>query len=626
MLSGPKTHEVNVLSNAMNTIYRPFAAAAGGDIKIKKAAAASLYGMQRTLQDAFSMAGKAMKDGPINDGSKTLLRAAEVDQKLALLHRSAEVSDDLGFKAAVGTVDMLHRIANNPLFNWPSKLLTGSDEFFKTMVSRMEYNSQTMLKAIDASVGSDKPLQETFERMLKDNWETAFDAKTGAIKDESLLAAAKDVTFQTDLEGAAKAFGDFVNEVPVMRVFFPFVKTGHNIMVYAGSHVPLLNRALSEYKAVMAGGDEYAKAVWKGREAYGRLLVAGGGMLAVNGAITGNGPPDPDQKKIWLQNNQPRSLNLTKLSGGAIKGEKGKDKFLDYSRIEPFGQILSAIADLHDMVTTGQMSEDRAQYMAGYLTYAIASNFTNKSYMQGVVPLGQALTPGWQGLQTLSTLPVSTLNNFIPLSGLRRTFSNMLTPYMQEYNSQVDRILYQASGGLAPLASPMYDWLTGEKIQAVGGGINALMPLASTDRGGNKVRDALEDIEYDSSVIMKSLTGIKLNRQQRSRLQQLMGESGLQKELEDWVTKPTFKEAVNDFKQRLRNGERVYKENELFYSHITKTINAYRDSAVEQLKVENPELVQQQLENRINKLSQRAGQGTPAPQINLNNIVSMPLK
>ena len=592
MLSGPKTHEINLLSNAINTIYRPIAAATGGDLAVKRAAAASFYGFHRTLQESFRIASVAMKDGPINDGDKAFQRAAEANEKLLLLQRSAEVSGDDNFRHAVGFLGILKDLAENPVFSWPSKLLTTSDEFFKTMLSRMEYNSQTMMRAIEESSGSSDPTKEIFERMLKADIDKNFDPKTGKILNTDLLDVAREATFQTDLEGPARAFASMIEQIPVLRVFFPFVKTGHNILVYTATHVPKLNGLLAEHKAVMNGTDEYAKAVYRGREAYGTALLAAGGIGGLMGIVVGNGPPDPNERKIWASNHQQRSIDLTKLSLGRIKGENGKHKFMDIGRLEPFGSLMVAAADLAAMVQAGQLSEDRAAYLRGYLTYAIASNFTGKSYMQGLVPLGQALTPGWHGLKTLESLPLQTGNNFIPLSGARRSLANALSPYTQEFNSEVDRLLYQGSGGLIRTGSPTYDYITGEKVQALSGGVNALMPVASTDRGGNKVKDALERIEFDNSFIIKSLSGVKLNAHQRSRLQQLMGESGMQKEIQAWVTHPEFEPAVQSFQARLNNGERVYKENQPFYNYIVQIMSRYRDSAVQQIKQEFPELNQ----------------------------------
>jgi hypothetical protein len=265
------------------------------------------------------------------------------------------------------------------------------------------------------------------------------------------------------------------------------------------------------------------------------------------------------------------------------------------------------------MTKAGQLSEDRAQYLAGYLTYAVAMNFTNKSYMQGVVPLGQALTPGWQGIQTLASMPAEIANNFLPLSGLRRTFANLMSPYMQEYNGTLERLAYSASFGLIKTGATQYDFITGEPVPSVSGGPNALLPFASTDRGGNKVKDALERIEFDSSVVLKTLSGVKLTPQQRSDLQKMMGESSLQNELKAWVSNKNFWPAVEEFQQRLRSGERIYKENQPFYSEIVRIITDHRDTAVDQLKNKYPDLNNQILQNRASRTADRQGRPDGVP-------------
>ena len=610
LLAGPKTQLTNIVSGMVNTIYRPIAAATGGNASAKKAAAASFYNFSQTIQDAFDIAWRSMKDGAVNEGDKGFIEATQADLQLQILRKSAEISDDMGFKAGVGLIDMMNNIANFPLFNWPSKLLTGGDEFFKTMVSRMEYNSRTMMKAIEESAGTDDPVKEVFERLYKASYDRTFDPDTGRILDDELLDVAKDVTFQAELEGMAKSFGNFVNSVPVMKIFFPFVKTGHNILVYAGTHVPVLGKYLDEYKAVMAGEDDYAKAVMRGRQAWGTVLVLGAALSAHNGMITGNGPPDPEERKLWLKQHPARSIRVG-------------DKWIDYSRIEPFGWLLSSVADLYDMTQRGRLSEDRAGYLAGYLTYAVAANFTNKSYMQGVVPLGRILTPGWQGIETLKQVPVDTINNFIPLAGVRSTFANMLTPYMQEYNEVLDRSLFRASGGLAKVGAPMYDWLDGSLVPNPNAGFNAINPIAIRTRKKDIVRDALEDIEFDNTVISKTVYKVKLDREQRSRMQQIMGNSTLHKELEQWIKQPSFSTAVKDFRARLAAGDRVVKENEPFYSEIVRIIERHRDAAVEQVKREFPELQGEIRENQILRDSQRRPQ-IDSSTIDLDRIVNMP--
>ena len=577
LLSGPSTHLVNTISNLFNTVYRPITAATGGDIKQRKAALAGFYGFQQTIKDSWEMANRVVKNGgkAINDGGKGIVYAAETTAKLDLLHKAASASDDDGFKAAVGFVDLSHKVAEFPLFSWPSNLLVTSDEFFKTMASRMEYNSRMMEIAVEEA-GTGKNAEDIFKKLLKDNLDTNFDAKTGQILNEDLLNVAKEVTFQSELEGPARKFAQFINEAPHLRIFFPFVKTGHNIMVFAGTHTPLLNQRLTEYKTIMAGDDAYAKAVMRGREAYGRFMVIGGALAASNGLITGNGPADPDAKKLWLKTHQPRSIKVG-------------DTWIRYDRLEPLGQILAGTADIMYAFQTGKLSEDRAKYLAGYLTYSFAANLTQKSFFQGLVPLGKLLTPGWQGINALLRVPLDTLNNFIPLASARRTFANMHSPYYQEFNDQFDRFLNQVTWG-AVKGSDRVDWLTGEKIGNDSGMLNSILPYKVNRRGDSIVHDRLEDIEFDSSSIVKELGGIDLTVEQQNRLAEIMGKSGMYHELKKWLTHPEFDGAVEDFKSRLREGQRISKTNEYFYRETLRIIRSYRNSALEQLRTEFPEL------------------------------------
>jgi hypothetical protein len=626
MLSSPKTQIVNLMSNAMNTMYRPVAGFVGGDAKVKQAAIASLYNFHDTLNAAFTMAKKAWADGPITEGSKMMIRQGEEEARLQLLQRAVEVSGDQALARGVNFVTMLKAMADFPLFSWPSKLLTTSDELFKTMIGRMEYNTRTMLKAIEESTGSGQTVTETFERLLQEGTDKAFDAKTGALKDEDLIAAAKDSTFQTDLEGAARSFADLINEFPPLRPFFPFVKTGHNIMVFAASHVPYLHKALGEYKAVMEGEDEYAKAIWKGREAVGRFIVISGAAAAFADHITGNGPPDPAERKVWLQTNAPRSIRVGEYTD---KDGNKKTKWFDYSRIEPFGQILSAVADLVQMSKYGWrngLGEDQREYLAGYLTYAIAMNLTNKSYMQGVVPLGQMLTPGWQGLSTLSKLPAEVANNFIPLSGARRSLANGLNPYMQEYDGALQRLMSTASAGLYKLPIK-YDYLDGKPMFSPSGGVNALLPFAVQDKNADPVRLALTNIEFESSDVMKSESGVKLKPEHISRVQQLMGQSGLYQELKKLVTHENFPKVVEQYRSDLRAGIAGDKRNQFFYREILRIHERYRDAALDRVKQEFPELVIDINKNRNQITSARRGSmEANQPQQSFENLVNLPIK
>ena len=592
MLSSPATHLVNTLSNATNTVYRPMTLYFGGGPKEKAQALKGFYNFQDTLRASWEVAWTTLKDNkPVNAGQKGYKQIADSDRKLAELVEIADRSDDKALQRGVGFLQTQKDLVDFPLFNWPAKFLSTSDEFFKVMVARMEFNQQIMGRAIKDAELSGKPVEELFNSLYKSEFSRNFTPKN-AILNPDLLEAGKQVTFQTELEGAAKTFGEFVDSVPVMKIFFPFIKTGHNIMVYTATHVPLLNRTLvQEYKDVMFSStpDLYAQAMMRGREAVGKWVIGTAGFAAATGLITGNGPSDPNERKTWLLSNRPRSI---RLPGG---------QWLDYSRIEPFGMILSATADLVDYAKKYPLQEKKWEYLVGQLTYILAANVTNKTFLQGLTPLGKLLSPGWQGASSLAKVAPEAINASLPLSAARRALSNAINPYMQEYDSNLLRLLEQATFGISQLgAADDIDWLTGEKLESTSGGLDAFSPLKLTRRGDSPVKDALEDIGFDSSVITKDISGVDLNVKQQARMKELMGRSGLNAELEKLVTSKGWKKAKNDFYwNNLLRGKS--KKNTWFYDQVKNIITKYRDRAKEVVIQENEQLQRDILQRSIDR-------------------------
>jgi len=341
--------------------------------------------------------------------------------------------------------------------------------------------------------------------------------------------------------------------------------------------------------------DPYQKAIMKGRMAFGGMTIMTGGMLAASGMITGNGPSDPKRKKEWLKTHQPRSLKVG-------------DQWVSLDRVEPFGLILSAVADIQYAFNSGDLEEDKAKYLSGYLMYALSANLTDRSFLQGLQPLGNLLNPkSARSLERLGLVPAEALNNFFPMAGARRALNNLLQPSMQEFNSEFDRLLSSASGGLLGDKATSHDYLNGEPMSAPSGGANALLPMRVVERGTDPVRDALENIEFNSSVIIEELGGVKLKPDHISRLQQLMGETSIYKDLKNYMVRDkTFAEQVEKYKEKLRNGHRVSKRNQFWYRGIEQIVRKHRDHALVILRQEFPdldaEIINGQMESRIDRL------------------------
>ena len=350
MLSSPATHIVNTTSNAVAVVMRPLAAAAGGDIRSRKAAAASFYSLGETLSDALEMASRKWQTQADNVKG-TDVSTGEASMALDELELRAAESGDASLQTGVSVLRMIQGIADFPLFDWPSRALSTADEFFKTAVQRMEYKRMIMEEAIDLH-GNDA--EGAFKHIYEKEKSLNF-TKSGESLNKELNRIAKEVTFQQDLEGTAKEFGKWVESFPALRVFFPFVRTGHNVANYTASYVPVLAQAMERLgDTKFSELPPYEQAIIRGRQRIGAGFIAATGLMAAYGMITGNGPMDPEARKRWLEQNQPRSIKIG-------------DTFISLDRIEPFGPILSAVADIHYAVSKGTMKPDR---LSGWLVTA----------------------------------------------------------------------------------------------------------------------------------------------------------------------------------------------------------------------------------------------------------------
>ena len=578
MLSSPATHIVNTVSNGVAVVLRPLAAQAGGDLRSRKAAAASFYSLGETMSDAMQLASAKWHE--LGDDVKGIdTSTGEASLALDELELRAQESNDEGLKRGVAVMRIIEGIANLPGMALPSRMLSTADEFFKAAIQRMEYKRMMMEEAIDMN-GSDT--QAIFEHLLKKNKQLNF-TTSGATLNRELERLAKEVTFQQDLQGTAKKFGDWVESYPPLRVFFPFVRTAHNVATYTASYVPVLGGKLAKLEGKLSDPNvsSYEKAIIKGRQRLGAGFIGAAGILAANGMLTGNGPQDPVARRRWLEQNQPRSLKIG-------------DVFISLDRLEPFGPILSAVADIHYAVANGEMKAERGEWFAGYLIQTMALNVTDRTFFSGFKDMAALISPSGGGVgKKLVTFGLDTANNLIPAAGLRRMVVNMVTPYMQEFDEQWDRTFYTSGIG-APFSdhATSYDFITGEPVGAMNTGINALLPIKINVKKQDPVKQALLDIEYNSDKIVEELgkSGVKLQPEHISYLQQHMGSSQLHQRLKDIVTANWWKNDVKAYKNAISKGDRLNKQGRDFYKSVHNNITVFADDAMAALKQKYPEL------------------------------------
>lgn len=590
LLSNTETHIVNGLSSATNAWLRPLAGALGtGDFRHMRAAQ---WNFKRNMDEAWSQAMKAWETGePVSDTSKKMTHGVgseETVNALAVLKETAESTGDKKLAMGVRMLEFMHGLVDNPWLSWPTKIMTTTDEFMKAWTARIEYQNRTFTKALEAGDDSGRSLWDTFDALLEKNRADAIDPDTGEILDINVLNVAQEGNFQQALKGNAAAFGAAVGENPVLRIFFPFVKTGHNITVFGMEHTPILARYTSEYKAVMEGTDEWAKAVMKGRERIGYGLVGSAGLMYANGAITG--APDPNATQRQIQARPPYSINV----GG---------KWVDYSRMAPFDFPLRFVATVGDAFQKSQLSEDQAGYLMSYLAYSLSANLTQRSVTAGLRPLGILLNPQGNTAENIQATITGVANSFLPISSQRRQVNNILRPYKMEFENQMQKFLDTFTFGAMGDGAVHYDMLDGTPVKNLNSGMNATInPMNVHDRGTSPGRDWLEDLQYDKNMVFTIMGGIKLKPEHRSAISKKMGELGLGKALDEFASNPKW-EADRALFIKLAQANKVegdYKQVFPFYFKTHDLIMKYRDMAVRSLD-SDPEFAALAEEIRYNK-------------------------
>lgn len=372
ILSGPKTHIVNMTSNVLNNaldnaLAKPLAAA-------NEAVKSSLKGKPR---ERFFRETIATARGTV-DGIKAAWIAAK------------NAAD--GVYVGSGKLENVHalpdRIPGTKLPT-PGRALQIEDEIFKAVASTQEAYTLAYREGRKAGLSHKQAMAEIPNKIpgilqSKDrlgNIRAVADAERklnlvdrstpeGQIA-KAAMKKGQYLTFQEEAGPAGKAIMNLKAAIPGLRYVMPFVQTPLNILKTAVEYSPAgFVKAMKKTGAEQS--DQFAKAQ------IGTLLSIPLIVEAYQGNITGSpahliggGPSDTRELSNLQQTGwQPYSL--------AVDTKEGK-KYYSYERLEPFATVLGIAADLGE-VKDEQTGRDMALKLAG----AISDNLTNKTFLQGM--------------------------------------------------------------------------------------------------------------------------------------------------------------------------------------------------------------------------------------------------
>lgn len=597
ILSGPKTHIVNILSNTVNAAFIPGERIIAGALHFDSPqgraefmeGALTFAGYAAEFKDAVSMAYKAFKKrDPILDPTH-----GGVEHRAEISALNYGISDP----ALSMTVNGLGNVVR-----LPSRFLTAEDEFFKQLTYRSAIRAQAWREAATNGLWRDpKAMAAHVAQRLDESIDAAGNAKNA-----DALALARETTFTQDLAAQTRSGNRTIGQTlqaataahPGLRLIMPFVRTPTNIMRMVWNHTPGLNMLRQQYaNDIMGANGHRAQMRAQAQLLTGGLLWGAAASHAMEGTITGGGPTDPTiRKALEATGWRPYSVRLTT--------EDGAVRYLSYNRFDPFGMFFGLAADFVE--SSGAWPERGLDEIGAQVVTALAKNLNSKSYLSGLVSALGAMTEPDRKAEAFFK---QMAGGFVP-TAIQQIAGD---PQMREARSVVDAMRRKMPGyseGLDPqrnvFGEPQYippalgpDWISPVTETVHPGGAQPLTEeWKRTPQGGVYDELARQMMLHNSGLKISpdKLDGVDLTKPEyrspvtgytaSDRYRELTGTvkvngATLKEYLGELFKSETYVNGMSDGDYD-RNGSRI--------DTIRTVVQAYRDRAKAELRQEIPAL------------------------------------
>lgn len=474
MLTSPKTHAANIVGNTIAQLLRAtdtaVAGVVGGARSLLTGSPDRVY-MGESVQKLFGM----LQGAP--EGWKAAVRAMKEEEPT--------------FGASTKTDKMPHAIPGKVgrVIRAPGTALMAADEFFKAMAYRSNLNALAYREAMQKKLSWSEAAAHIAKR--RDN-------PTKEMR-EAAVAEANYDTFTGELGKGGKFLELAARQFPVAKfLFVPFYKFMTNNFKFLIDHSPLgpVQGIWSKEAAATLKGENGGAAR---DDMFGKMIV-GTGLLtlatkwAMNGTITGNGPKDPVERKIWLLNNKPNSV---------VVG----DQSYQYNRIlGPIAPFFSTAADVVSIVHKLH-TDDQAKL--GTLLLIAAGNLGRN------LPLANALADMSDIVDANNSAHFERWAWNIgtrAIPAVSYDISKLNDPYVRDVQSFLDAVKVKI--GMGSDLKPMLD-VFGQPIKQEGAlGPDLISPVSMQTTSGDPVLKAMEDVGYTLAKPNDVLNGVKLNSDQ----------------------------------------------------------------------------------------------------------------
>ena len=597
ILSGPKTHVINVLSNGATMVALPAEKILGGalsrDREMVLEGFRQYQGMRFALRDSVKMMGMAFRQGRnLLDPEAALLEANGVDYRA--IRSDSKNPAIRNLINGVGTV-----------VRFPSRMLTTSDEFFKQMNYRSSVYSQVSGEAA-RMVDAGKLKQADMGKWIADRVEASVN-KDGSARSQRNIDFAREATYTNELRkgSVSRDIQNFTNKHPAMKLILPFVRTPTNILRAGIQRTPGLHRLSQGMKADLASGDPRLVAQARGKLVTGSTMWAGAAALAFEGTLTGTGPADPVARQNLME------------TGWRPYSFKVGDRYVSYQRMDPFAMFFGIAADIAAM--SGGVSDAKMNEIATTAVIGLVNNIGSKTYLTGIIDIVEAASQPERYLESTLQRYASSM---VPMSAAMREIRKMDDPMMREVRSVVDAV-QNTIPGMSDKLPAKRSWVTGKPIvYPVGWGADMMSPVGEAFASMNPILQGhdLNDTVLDEiaarpggfTAPTRTQRGVELTSAQYSRLLELHGTvknpstgQTMYDALRSTIESAGYQALPSDITDRA-----VDPRSKL----LSKLTSGYREVALKMLMKEDEEL-RLKIIDQSSKMAQNARSGfNPQPQ------------
>ncbi len=603
ILSGPKTHMINVMSNALNTVLLPAERIAGGamsrDPAIIKEGFMQYMGLMAAVQDSLKMAGVAFRKGHnLLDPEAAILEANGIDYRAIRSN-----SDNPAVRNVINAMGTVIRL--------PSRGLVTADEFFK----QLNYRSSTYASVsgeITDMINNGKLAQADAAQYFADRLQSSV-SPTGQARSQRHLDYAREATFTQELRPGSfgKRIQDMTNQFPLLKLVLPFVRTPTNILKAGLQRTPVLRRLSKTLMADLRSGDPARVAAANGKLVTGSTIWAAAMFAATQGILTGSGPKDPAAKARLLETGwRPNSFKIG-------------DRYVEYKRMDPFAMFLGIAADIAAM--GGQTSEAKLNEIASAAIVGLINNVGSKTWLTGISDLMQAMNDSERYFDGFVRNYASAM---VPFSAAMREARKVGDPAMREVRSVVDAV-QNTIPGLSENLPARRSWVTGQPIiypvgwgadnvSPVGEALASMNPILQGQDKGDAVLDELASLNFNFSAPTRKIQGVELSTEQYARLNELHGTvkvrgQTLHQRLGATIESPRYRQMATNVSDPV-NDPRV--------RVLQSVISGYRSAAKAALLKEYPEIAVAVREAQL-EMANNARGGINAPAQGFDSLIEL---